>query len=180
MTNPELELLRFPIGRFKAPEVVTGEMREEFIADIRQLPGAIRAAVDGLSETQLDTPYREGGWTVRQVLHHVPDSHINALIRFKLALTEDSPTATAYNEARFAELGDVATTPISTSLAMLDALHVRWEHLLRSMSDSDFERSYLHPQYGRHVRLDSALALYSWHSRHHVAHITSLRKRNGW
>ena len=172
--------LRFPIGKFARPDQVTDAQRHAWIEDIAHLPNTIRAAVAGLQAAQLDTPYRPGGWTVRQVVHHVPDSHVNAYVRFKLALTETEPTIKPYEEAQWAELPDTGATPPEVSLALLDALHARWVTLLRAMSPADFKRGYIHPEHGRFVPLEEALALYAWHSRHHVAHITSLRERNGW
>jgi hypothetical protein len=139
----------------------------------------MRAAVEGLTNEQLDTPYRFGGWTVRQVVHHVPDSHLNSYVRFKLALTEDTPTIKPYDEAAWARLADTATVETETSLALLESLHDRWVRLLESMSDADFKRSFLHPELGL-ARLDQNLALYAWHGKHHVAHITALRDRMGW
>jgi uncharacterized damage-inducible protein DinB len=135
--------------------------------------------VAGLSDQQLDTPYRDGGWTVRQVVHHVPDSHMNAYMRIKFALTEDEPAVKAYDEARWAELPDVRDTPVETSLALLENLHGRWVALLRSMSDAEFTRTVRHPEHGL-IDVDQLLALYAWHGRHHTGHITSLRARNGW
>ncbi len=140
----------------------------------------MRAAVKGLTPKQLDTPYRPGGWTVRQVLHHVPDSHLNAYVRFKLALTEDTPTIKPYYEARWANLADTRKTPVETSLALLDHLHARWVTLLRSLRSKDFAHRFFHPDHGKALTLDWALAMYAWHGPHHVAHITSLRKRMGW
>ena len=172
--------LRFPIGKFARPDQVTDAQRHAWIEDIAQLPNIIRAAVAGLQAAQLDTPYRPGGWTVRQVVHHLPDSHMNAYVRFKLALTETEPTIKPYEEARWAELPDTGATPPEVSLALLDALHARWVTLLRAMSPADFKRAYRHPEHGRLVPLEEALGMYAWHSRHHVAHITSLRQRNGW
>jgi hypothetical protein len=139
----------------------------------------LRAAVAGLNEEQLNTPYRDGGWTVRQVIHHVPESHMNAYIRFKLALTEDDPTIKPYNEAAWAETADVRDTPVEVSLALLDNLHNRWVVLLKSMSDADFSKQFRHPELGV-VPLVKNLALYAWHGKHHVAHITSLRERKQW
>ena len=139
----------------------------------------MRAAVAGLTPEQLDTPYRPGGWTVRQVVHHVPDSHINSYVRFKLALTEEEPTIKPYDEARWAKLADTATTPVEVSLTLLDSLHSRWVPLLQSLTEADFARQFRHPELGM-VRLDRNLALYAWHGKHHVAHITSLRERMGW
>ncbi|HEX9368083.1 MAG TPA: putative metal-dependent hydrolase [Vicinamibacterales bacterium] len=170
---------RFPTGTFHFNPAVTPEMRRESIAAIREAPAALRAAVRGLSETQMNTPYREGGWTVRQVVHHVPESHMNAFTRFKLALTEDSPTIKAYDEDAWAKLGDVARTPVETSLVLLDALHQRWVTLLEVMRPEDFGRPLVHPESGP-MTLDRMLQLYAWHGRHHVAHITTLRTREGW
>jgi uncharacterized damage-inducible protein DinB len=135
--------------------------------------------VNGLNETQLNTPYRDGGWTVRQVVHHVPDSHMNAFIRFKLALTETNPTIKPYNENAFAQLADVTRTPVETSLTLLDALHQRWVALLEAMGPDDFTRPLIHPEIGP-ITLDRLLQLYAWHGRHHVAHVTALRARDGW
>jgi hypothetical protein len=139
----------------------------------------LRAAVLGLSEEQLDTPYRPGGWTVRQVVHHVPDSHMNAYVRFKLALTEEAPTIKPYAEARWAELPDTRLTPPEVSLTLLDNLHERWVNILRNMTPEDFERRLQHPEKGL-LTLDAMLSLYSWHGRHHVAHVNGLRQRMGW
>jgi len=167
---------RFPIGKFTFDGDVTDAARAARIADIEAAPRLLRAAVDGMSERQLETPYREGGWTVRQVVHHVPDSHLNAYVRFKLALTEESPTIKPYDEARWATLPDSRHTPIAVSLALLDALHQRWVTLLRAMTPADFSRSFVHPEHGRAMSLDQALALYSWHGKHHVAHVKQVAK----
>lgn len=170
--------LRYPIGKFKKTEGVTDAQRTALIAAIAEAPAKLRAAATGLSEEQLDTPYRPGGWTVRQVVHHVPDSHMNSLVRFKLALTENEPTIKPYDEARWAELGD-AKGAIEPSLALLESLHERWVALLKSLSASDWQRTFRHPERGT-MTLEETLQLYAWHGRHHVAHITSLRERNGW
>jgi uncharacterized damage-inducible protein DinB len=170
--------LRYPIGRFAAPAASSPGLRAEQIETLRLLPERLREAVSGLSEAQLDTPYREAGWTVRQVVHHFADSHANSYIRFKLALTEDWPTIKPYDEAAWARLND-SRLPIDGSLVFLDALHARWVALLESMSEQDFGRGLTHPERGR-VDLKQALAMYAWHSRHHTAHITSLRARMGW
>lgn len=172
--------LRYPVGRFVAPATVGASDRAGFIATLEELPTRMRAAVAGLDEGQLDTPYRPDGWTVRQVAHHVPDSHMNAYIRFHLALTEDNPVIRPYDEARWAELPD-ARAPIAMSLQLLEAVHVRWVVLLRAMRAEDFERTYQHPeQPGRSIPLNEVLAMYAWHSRHHLAHITRLRERMAW
>lgn len=171
--------LRYPIGKFKFEGPTTAERREELLSQIEQAPSRLRAAVKGLSDQQLDTPYRPEGWTVRQVVHHIPDSHLNAYIRYKLALTEDEPTIKPYAEDRWAQLADTQATPVEVSLALLDSLHNRWVHLLRSLQAEDWKRAFRHPELGL-VSLEKNLALYAWHGRHHVAHITSLRERNGW
>lgn len=171
--------LRFPTGRFQRPEQVTEAQRAQAIATIEATPRKFREAVAGLSEAQLDTPYRPDGWTVRQVAHHLPDSHMNAYIRFKLALTENEPTIKPYAEALWAQLPDSRTTPVETSLTTLDALHERWMHVLRAMQPADFSRTLMHPENGV-MTLDQLLQMYAWHGPHHTAHITELRKRNGW
>jgi len=171
--------LRYPIGEFQWQGRATDEQRRRFVEDIEQTPARLRAAVAGLSPAQLDTPYRPGGWTVRQVVHHVPDSHLNAYVRFKLALTEDNPTVKTYDEGRWSELPDVKSAPIETSLRLLEAVHERWVLCLKALRPADFARTFQHPEMGR-VDLDKLLAMYAWHGRHHVAHITELRKRQGW
>jgi hypothetical protein len=171
--------LRYPIGKFQFPATVSADDRQLFIEQIAETPANLRAALEDLNEEQLDTPYRPGGWTVRQVVHHVPDSHINSYVRFRLALTEDNPAIKGYEEALWAELPDARSGPVEMSLGLLDALHVRWTLLLRSLCEQDFKRTFQHSQLGS-VRLDQVLALYAWHGRHHVAHVTALRKRNGW
>ena len=172
--------LRYPIGPFRMEsETLTDEQRKAFIAQIAQAPAKLREAVRGLSPEQLDTPYRSGGWTARQVAHHLPDSHLNAYVRFKLALTEEEPMLRTYEEADWAKLADVRETPVEVSLDLLDALHQRWVVLLRSLSEKDFARTARHPGWGR-ISVDWLLAQYAWHGRHHVAHITSLRERMGW
>ena len=170
--------LRYPIGKFHFDGPPTEEQKKKFIDEISQAPANLRAAVRGLSDKQFDTPYRPDGWTVRQVAHHVPDSHLNAYVRFKLALTEEDPTIKPYAEDRWAQLADTQATPVEVSLAMLDSLHDRWVRLLRSLQPQDWKRSFRHPELGL-VSLEKNLALYAWHGRHHVAHITSLRERNG-
>jgi len=177
MPDPKVDL-RYPVGRFVLPDSTTSEERRAWIQELARAPRDLRAAVSGLSEEQLDTPYRPGGWTVRRVVHHVPESHMNAFIRFKLALTEDQPTIKPYDEARWAMLADNAL-PVTPSLDLLEALHLRWVHLLESMSDADFQRRFLHPESGP-WRLDQYLSQYAWHGRHHIAHITELRARMGW
>jgi hypothetical protein len=171
--------LRYPVGEFHFPAAVSAQELATFIDQIAEAPARMRAAIAGLSESQLDTPYRPGGWTVRQVVHHVPDSHINSYTRFRLALTEDEPVIKPYEEKRWADLSDARTLPVEVSLALLDSLHGRWVPLLRSLSDADWKRSFRHPELGL-VSLENNAALYAWHGRHHVAHITSLRERMGW
>ncbi len=170
---------RYPIGRYERRDVLTPDERAAMIEQIAAAPRKMREAVAGLTPRQLETPYRDGGWTLRQVVHHVPDSHMNSYVRFKLALTEQTPTIRPYDEARWAELADSVDTPPETSMALLESLHDRWVRLLRSMSADDFQRTLNHPENGL-MTLDAMLALYAWHGRHHVAHITSTRARNGW
>jgi uncharacterized damage-inducible protein DinB len=169
---------RYPIGKFSYPSPLTAEQKRGCLDHIEQTPARLRAAVRGLSDKQLDTPYRDGGWTVRQVAHHVPESHMNSYIRFKLALTEDNPTIKPYMEDRWALLPDAGTS-IADSLDLLEALHKRWIVVLRNLSDADLKRTFQHPEAGL-MTLDKALALYSWHGQHHVAHVTKLRDRMGW
>jgi len=170
---------RYPIGKFHPPATISDADRAHFIDDIAATPVRMRAALAGLSAPQLDTPYRDGGWTVRQLAHHVPDSHMNAYVRFKLALTENEPTIKTYEEARWAELSDSIETPVEISLSLLEALHTRWVTLLRSLKPADWSRKFRHPELGE-MTLEKNLALYSWHGKHHVAHITALRQRKGW
>jgi uncharacterized damage-inducible protein DinB len=171
--------LRYPVGKLQILPKIDGSQRPGLIAAIRDTPAHLTSAVAGLNNAQLDAPYRPGGWTVRQVVHHVPDSHMNAVVRFKLALTEDQPTIKTYDEARWAELPDAKTTAIDPSLALLKNLHERWDLLLRSMTPEQWGRKMQHPELGL-VTLDDYLQVYAWHGRHHVAHISGLRQRNGW
>jgi len=176
MDTPDL---RYPVGKFKFPDTVSVDERHKFIEEIAQTPDRLRAAISGLSDSQLDTPYRPDGWTVRQVVHHVPDSHLHSYSRFKYALTEDEPTIKAYPEDRWAELPDGRSGPPGVSLMLLESLHSRWVALLRSLTEAEWKRTFRHPEMGV-VRLDQNAALYAWHGRHHVAHITGLRERMGW
>jgi len=171
--------LRYPVGPFDFAGMLSNEQRQTLIDQIAATPEKMRAAVNGLSEEQLNTPYRPEGWTVRQVVHHVPESHMNSYVRFKLAVTEEEPTIKPYFEDRWAQLDDALQAPIGLSLDLLDALHERWVWFLRSLKDADFQRTFRHPELGV-VSLDKNVALYAWHGRHHVAHITSLRERMGW
>jgi uncharacterized damage-inducible protein DinB len=171
--------LRYPIGKFTYEGPLTEDQKRAFLDDVAKTPANLRVAVEGLSQKQLEAPYRPGGWTVRQVVHHVPDSHLNAYVRFKLALTEDEPTIKPYAEDRWAELADTKSTPVDVSLTMLDSLHDRWMRLLRSMTPEQWKRTFRHPELGP-MTLEKTLALYAWHGRHHVAHITALRERSGW
>jgi uncharacterized damage-inducible protein DinB len=171
--------LRYPIGSFKFDGAPTDQDIRQAIGEIAEAPAKLRAAVEGLTPEQLDTPYRPGGWTVRQVVHHLPDSHLNSYCRFKLALTEDEPTIRAYHEDRWAELEEARTAPVEVSLALLESLHRRWVLMLNSLAPADFQRMFRHPDIGM-VSLAQNVCLYAWHGRHHAAHITSLRERMGW
>jgi hypothetical protein len=171
--------LRFPVGKFAWSDPVDAALRPQWIAELAGAGARFREAVNGLDEGQLDTPYRPGGWTVRQVVHHVPDSHMNCYVRFRMALTEELPTIKPYDEAKWAELYDARTAPVEVSLQLLENLHARWVGLIGSLSESDFSRQYRHPENGP-VSLDTVLAGYAWHCRHHGAHITALRQRMGW
>jgi uncharacterized damage-inducible protein DinB len=172
------EDLRYPIGRFDSGREVTQELRNEFIRTIKDLPKKIAESVKGLNDEQLDTEYRPEGWTVRQTVHHVADSHLNSYCRFKLALTEDNPTIRPYYEDRWAELKD-SELPIDVSLKIIEGVHERWVTLLESFTEDDFKRKLQHPESGEWT-LDKFLGLYDWHSKHHTAHITKLRERNNW
>ena len=174
MTDP-----RYPVGKFHYDGPPNEEQKRVFLDEIAQTPVKLRLAVEGLSDEQLDTPYRPGGWSIRQVVHHVPDSHMNSYVRFKLALTEDEPTIKTYAEDRWAELSDSKATPIEVSLTFLESLHDRWVRLLRSLSAQDWKKTFRHPDLGP-MTLEKTLSLYAWHGRHHVAHITELRKQMSW
>lgn len=171
--------LRYPIGPFEYPRPGTPGDRRRWIDQIREAPARLRQAVRGLDPAQLDTPYRPGGWTVRQVVHHVVDSHLNAYVRTKLALTEDHPTIKPYHEARWAE-GAEYRRPVAGSLDLLELLHDRWVAVLDALDEPGFARTYFHPESGVTFTLDHVVALYAWHGRHHVGHVTALRERNGW
>jgi hypothetical protein len=172
--------LRYPVGRFAFDAAAAPAAREAAIAAIAGLPARLREAVADLDDARLDTPYRPGGWTVRQLVHHVADSHVNAYMRLKLALTEDAPTIRPYDEARWAELPDTFAVPIAASLQLLDALHARWVALLRALRPADFARVVRHPEHPEPLSVELLTAMYAWHGRHHVAHVTALREREGW
>lgn len=180
MTERELELLRYPIGKFRKPIVLSQEEIETCASTIEAFPMKLRNEVEHLADAQLNTTYRPGGWTIRQVVHHCADSHMNAIIRFKLTLTENSPTIKPYFEDRFAELADTKFLPVEASLKILEGLHERWVYLIRNISFDDFSREYIHPEYGTTYRLDQATANYAWHCDHHLAHITTTKQREGW
>ena len=177
--SENLEKLRYPIGHYEPPSRIDQHQTERWINDIEALPADLRKAVEGLNDTQLDTPYRPGGWTIRQVVHHLPDSHMNSFIRFKWALTEDRPSIKAYFEDRWAELPDYATAPVSVSLDLLEALHRRWVTLLRSLTRQDLDRTFIHPESGP-ANLAETIGSYAWHGRHHLAHIREAIRRKGW
>jgi uncharacterized damage-inducible protein DinB len=171
--------LRYPVGKFSRPAALSAEDRAAAIAAIEALPAAMQAAVAGLSNEQLETPYRPEGWTVRQTVHHVADSHMQAMSRIRMALTEEWPVICPYDEAAWAELEDARRSPLELSLQILDGVHKRWTTILRSLTDAQWLRGYQHPQSGRQT-LEQVAALYAWHGRHHTAHITGLRQRMGW
>lgn len=173
-----LSPLKFPVGGHQRPQEVSAGQIQETIAAIAALPANLRTAVAGLDDWQLDTPYREGGWTVRQLVHHVADSHVNLFVRFKLAMTENWPTIRPYDQDSWVALAD-SKLPVEVSLTLLESLHQRWVAVMESMSDADWQRSFLHPETGNHT-LAQAASLYAWHGRHHTAHVTELRKRMGW
>lgn len=171
--------LRYPIGQYE-PKPLSQSVKEEWLADIRFLPQAIEHAINNLNEAQLHTPYRDGGWTLNQVVHHVADSHMNAYCRFKLGFTEDRPTIRPYDEKAWAETQDVKDLPINISITLLHALHQRWHHFLQSLTDGDYNRTVFHPEHKKEFTLWYLLGMYAWHGRHHTAHITSLRERKNW
>jgi len=168
----------YPIGHYQYDGQITASIIDKWINDIEELPVLLQNAVKDLNDNQLDTPYRMGGWTIRQVVHHVADSHLNAYGRFKLALTEDQPIIKSYDQEKWAELPD-STLPVTISLSLLDALHKRWVTLLRSLTPSELEKTFIHPESGE-VSVGKNIGIYAWHGRHHLAHITSLRSRKGW
>ncbi len=174
-----MEELQYPIGKFNAPAVITPDMRAAYIAILQSFPQKLEVALAGITEAQMDTPYRSGGWSLRQVVHHCADSHCNSFIRFKLTLTEDSPTVKPYFEERWAELADSKIMPIESSLMLLEGIHSRWTFLLKNMTDDDFAKEFIHPEHDKSFRLDTTLAMYAWHSEHHLAHIFIAMKKCG-
>ncbi len=174
------EQLKYPIGHFEKPENITREHIARWIDEISAFPNKLKSAVESLSDAQLDTPYRPDGWTVRQVVHHCADSHANSIIRFKLALTEDAPIIKPYYEDRWAELEDSRTLPVESALWMLQGIHARWTVLLRSLTNEQLSRVFIHPEHGKSFRIDENIGVYAWHGNHHLAHITSLNDRMGW
>lgn len=171
--------LRYPIGKF-IPQPFSNAQKEKWLLDIKFLPDDLEQAVLNLDEAQLDTPYREGGWKVKQLVHHVADSHMNAYIRFRLGLTEKNPTIKPYEEGEWAKLKDSEVIPINISLTLLHCLHQRWYAFIRDLSESDWERTVFHPEHKKEISLWELLGMYSWHGKHHVKHITALRERKGW
>jgi len=180
MTDQELEILKYPIGRFLKPSEISIETIAESIECISTFPSRLIAEVLPLSERQLDTPYRPGGWTIRQVVNHCADSHMNSFIRLKLALTEDKPVIKPYQEGMWAELADSKLMPLESALKMLEGIHARWVVVLKSMKASDYKRTFIHPEQGKEFFLDVNTAIYAWHCNHHLAHITTLKKQKGW
>ena len=180
MAQSDLEKLKYPIGLYAPPEVITQNYLDQWIDEIASLPQLMRSAVSGLRDEQLDTPYRPGGWTVRQVVHHVPDSHINSYVRFKWTLTEETPTIKAYHEDRWAELNEARHAPIEPSLKLLEALHERWVLMLKALKEEDLRKKFIHPETNSEVRIDWNIGNYAWHGKHHLAHITNLKNNMGW
>lgn len=166
-----MEHLKYPIGQFKRPLVIKPAKIEKWIAEIEAVPSQMRALTENLSEEELELPYRPGGWTIRQVVHHTVDSHINSYVRFKWALTEDNPTIKAYYEERWAELEDYNNTPVSVSLNMMEGLHIRWTNLLKSLTPEQLKRTYIHPSGNKTFKVDETIGMYAWHGNHHIAHI---------
>lgn len=170
---------RYPIGRYE-PQPFSNEQKEKWLLDIKLLPEELERSVLNLDAIQLHSPYREGGWTLQQVIHHVADSHMNAYIRFKLGLTEDSPMIKPYEEKKWAQLPDVEVVPVNVSLTLLHALHQRWYQTIKDIADADWNRTVIHPGHGKEMSLWFLLGMYAWHGKHHTTHITSFRKTKGW
>ena len=175
-----LNELKYPIGEFRKPSTITKEILKTWISDIASFPNRLSNEVLTLSDEQLDTPYRPDGWTIRQVVHHCADSHMNSLTRFKLTLTEDKPTIKPYYEERWAELADSKHMPIEPSLKMIEGIHERWSVLLNKLLESDYSKIFIHPEHGKEFRIDENMGIYAWHCNHHLAHITETKKRNNW
>ena len=175
-----IEELKFPIGQFVKVEKITTDILKAYITDISAFPKRLRNEVEKLTDLQLDTPYRTDGWTIRQVINHCADSHMNSLTRFKLALTEDRPIIKPYFEERWAELADSKKMPIAPALNILDGIHQRWTVLLNDLTNEQLERSFIHPERGKEFRLDENIGIYAWHCNHHLAHIIRLKSRMGW
>lgn len=175
-----IDTLKYPIGKFVKPLNITRDILKQWIADITSFPSRLDKEVSQLSDTQLDTPYRPEGWTLRQVVHHCADSHLNAFTRLKLTLTEDSPTVKPYYEERWAELIDSKTFPIESSIKILQGIHTRWVAILHSLTDQDLQRIFIHPEHGRQFKLEENVGIYAWHGNHHLAHITTLKKLENW
>lgn len=180
MTTQELEKLKFPIGKYQFPGIVSEETKSKWISIIEEFPENVENLIGSLLDDQLDTPYRPGGWTIRQLAHHVGDSHMNALLRFKWTLTEDKPTIKAYDQSLFAELSDSTNAPVALALQFLKGLHAKWVFLLKSMSEKDFNRSFIHPETKAEVVLTKLLGMYAWHCEHHLAHFKNIIKEKGW
>jgi hypothetical protein len=175
-----MENLKFPIGEFVKPEIITKEILSKWISDISTFPSRLKNELHKLTDEQLDTPYRPEGWTIRQVVHHCADSHMNSLIRFKLTLTEDKPTVKPYFEDRWAELADAKKFPIESSIKIVEGVHERWTVLLNNLSENDYKRTFIHPEHGKEFRIDENIGVYAWHCSHHLAHITTLKQKKGW
>src|SRR6218665_1101135 len=180
MTETELEQLEYPIGKHAYAGALTTAQLDGCLNDIAALPGKLKKEVAHLSAEQLDTPYRPGGWTVRQVVHHLGESHMNAFIRFKLALTEERPIIKPYMEAAWCDMADNRHMAVETGLDLVAALHARWMVLLKGLTAAQLQRSYIHPEYKKEYSLEEAVSAYAWHSNHHLAHITELKKKNNW
>ena len=176
----DLEQYKYPIGKFIKPEIITREILHSWIEDIETLPERLKKEVENLSERQLDTPYRQDGWTLRQVIHHLADAHLNAFIRVKLALTEENPVVKPYFEERWAELPDSQNFPVRPSLKIIKGIHQRWSFLLKTLSEQDFQKVFIHPENNREFKLEEILGIYAWHGNHHLAHISTLKKQKGW
>jgi hypothetical protein len=176
----DIEKLKYPIGTFNCPDTIPADLLNQWKKDISIFPSLLREATEGLNDQQLNTTYRPDGWTLRQVVHHCADSHMNGLTRFKLALTEEQPTIRPYMEARWAELDDSRNLPVQHSLQMLDIIHLKWTYLLDRVTAEDLAKTFLHPQYNKIYRLDQSVGNYAWHGRHHLAHIVETIKRHGW